>query len=165
MSVDKIKAKILSDARAEAEKIQQEIAGQVRQIKAQQKEAVAVIEKETQQEAKRRAEDRYKKDIATAELELRKNLLAEKQALIQKIFDQAMEHLAKFKGEEYERFLLDLLLKTVERGDEQVIFWSVSTTVNSPVGNSTSECLLPSVGDRDSSVFSVVVQCRLRLSF
>jgi V/A-type H+-transporting ATPase subunit E len=125
MSVDKIKAKILSDARAEAEKIEQEIAGQVRQIEAQQKEAVAVIEKETQKEAKRRAEDRLKKDIATAELELRKNLLAEKQALIQKIFDQAMEHLAKFKGEEYEKFLLELLLKTVERGDEQVIFSTI----------------------------------------
>ncbi|MFC1683231.1 V-type ATP synthase subunit E [Candidatus Zixiibacteriota bacterium] len=122
MSVDKIKAKILADARAEAKKVEDQISGQVRQIEAQQKEQVEVIEKQVQLEAKQRAEDRFKKDIATAELELRKTLLAEKQALIQKIFDQALKRLTKLTGEKYEKFLLELLLKTVETGDEQLIF-------------------------------------------
>jgi V/A-type H+-transporting ATPase subunit E len=122
MSVDKIRTKILSDARAEVGRIEAEIAGKVQEIEARGREQIEAIEREGREEAQRRSQDRLRKDIATAELELRKALLAQKQALIQRIFDRALARMIKLKGEEYQRFLYDLLLKTVETGDEEVIF-------------------------------------------
>ena len=124
MSVDKIKAKILSDAQAEVQKIEAEIAQKVKKIQAEQGESVAAINKEAEEEGRWRAKDRLKKDLASAELELRKDLLEQKQKLIQKVFDKTLKHLARLKGEQYEKLIADLLLKTVQVGDEQVIFFS-----------------------------------------
>jgi V/A-type H+-transporting ATPase subunit E len=122
MSVDKIKEKILSDAREQAQKIEAQAAEKIRQIERERDERVKAIEKAAMEEGTRRAEDRNRKDIATAELELRKGILAEKQKLIQDVFDDAFDHQIKMKGEKYRDFLSDLLMKTVETGQEEVIF-------------------------------------------
>lgn len=122
MSVDKITEKILSDAQAEVKGIQTEIAKKTEKILAEGREQAAALEKEAEEEAKRRAEDQKGKDIATAELELRKALLAQKQGLIQQVFDQALKRMANLKGQEYQRFITKLLLNVVEVGDEQVVF-------------------------------------------
>jgi len=124
MSVDRITAKILSDAQAEARQIEDEIARKVEKIRAEEQQRVEAIRKEAEEEGRQRAEDRHRKDIATAELELRKALLAQKQDLIQKVFDKALKRLYDFKGEEYRRFIAELLLKVAEVGDEEVIFSS-----------------------------------------
>jgi len=122
MTVDKIKEKILSDARAQAEQIDKEIAAKVKALQTEQHSQEKDIEARAEEEAKRRAEDRYRKDIATAELELRKAVLARKQELIQEVFDLAYEQLLSMKEETYRGFLRDLLMKTVETGEEEVIF-------------------------------------------
>lgn len=141
MSVETIKEKILSDARAEVLRIEEEVAEKVEKLKAEQRERAGAIEKEAAGEARRRAEDRHKKDIATAELELRKALLAEKQKLIQQVFDQALRRLADLKGEKHERFIINLLMKVVEVGDEEVIFSKAER-------NKTGEKLLDEVNRR-----------------
>jgi V/A-type H+-transporting ATPase subunit E len=122
MTVDKIKEKILSDARAQAKQIDKEIAAKVKAIQTEQHRQEKDIEARAEEEAKRRAEDRYRKDIATAELELRKAVLARKQELIQEVFDLAYEQLLSMKEETYRGFLRDLLMKAVETGEEEVIF-------------------------------------------
>jgi V/A-type H+-transporting ATPase subunit E len=122
MSVDKIKDKILSEAREQAGQIEAEIAGQVKQIQAQEAELVKTIQDQALEEGRRRAEDRLRKDIATAELELRKAVLTRKQELIEQVFEQAFERLAQMKGEKYRSFLADLLMKSVQSGEEEVIF-------------------------------------------
>lgn len=121
MSVETITAKILSDAKAEASRIDAEIAEKVKKIQAEQGAQIKAIDKKAQEEGQRRGEDRHKKDIATAELELRKSLLAQKQELIETVFDQAFKRLAGLRGEEYEQFIAGLLLKVVEVGDEEVV--------------------------------------------
>jgi V/A-type H+-transporting ATPase subunit E len=122
MSVDKIVEKILSDAGEQVRLIEAQVAEQVRQMEREQDGQVKAIEKAAAEEGTRRAEDRHRKDIATAELELRKGILAEKQKLIQDVFEEAFSHLEKMKGEKYLEFLADLLMKTVETGQEEVIF-------------------------------------------
>lgn len=124
MSVDKIKGKILSDAQAEALRIEVEIAEKVKKIKEEQQGRIETIKKDAEEEGRRLAEDRRKKDIAAAELELRKAFLAQKQELIQTVFDRALERLANLEGKEYERFIAELLLKAVEEGDEEVLLSS-----------------------------------------
>jgi V/A-type H+-transporting ATPase subunit E len=122
MSVETITEKIISDAQAEVLRIEAQVAEKAKKVEAEQREQTKAIEKEAEYEAQRRAQDRHKKDIATAELELRKALLAQKQRLIQQVFNKALERLADLKGEKYERFILELLMKVVEVGDEEVIF-------------------------------------------
>jgi V/A-type H+-transporting ATPase subunit E len=141
MPVDKITEKILSDAQAEVRRIQAEIAKKAEKIQAGGREQVAAIEKEAQEEAGRRAEDRKRKDIATAELELRKALLAQKQKLIQQVFDEALKRLTNLRGQEYQRFIIELLLKVVEVGDEEVVF-------SSSAGHEIGEKLLDEVNGR-----------------
>jgi V/A-type H+-transporting ATPase subunit E len=141
MSVEKITEKILSDAQAEVQRIQAEIAKKAEKIQNEGREQAAVIGKEAEEEAKRRAQDQKSKDIATAELELRKALLAQKQELIQQVFDKALKHLANLKGQEYQRFVTELLLKVVEVGDEEVVF-------SSSDGHKIGEKLLEEVNGR-----------------
>jgi V/A-type H+-transporting ATPase subunit E len=141
MSVEQITAKILSDAQAEVRQIEAEIAKRVEKIQAEERELVEAITKEAEEEGRRRAEDRQKKDMATAELELRKGLLAQKQELIQQVFDKALKRLYKLKGQEYQAFISQLLLKVVEIGDEEVIFSSAD-------GHKTAEKLLEEVNTR-----------------
>jgi V/A-type H+-transporting ATPase subunit E len=125
MSVEKITEKILSDAGVQAKGTESEFAAQVEQIQDRRDAQVKEITDQAREEARRRAEDRFNKDIATAELELRKAVLASKQELIQKVFDRARERLLKMKGKARRDFLLELLLKTVETGDEEIILSKV----------------------------------------
>jgi V/A-type H+-transporting ATPase subunit E len=141
MAVEKIRLKIMADAQAEVRAIEDEFAERLREIQADRDEQIEAIEKQAQEEARRRAEDRQKKDIATAELDMRKALLDEKQKLIQKVFDQALRRLVQMKGEEHQRFIVDLLLKTVEVGDEEVI-------VSSAEEHKLVAELLPKVNDK-----------------
>jgi V/A-type H+-transporting ATPase subunit E len=121
MSVEKITEKILSDAEEQAGQIEREFAGRIRQIRDRRDRQVKEIQSQAQEEARSRAEDRFQKDIATAELELRKEILASKQDLIRQVFDRAREELLEMKGEGRRKFLLQILLRSVESGDEEVV--------------------------------------------
>ena len=121
MSVEKITEKILSDATEQAGGIEKEFAERIEQIRERRDRQIEEIRSRAQEEAQRRAEDRFQKDIATAELEIRKEMLARKQELIGQVFARARERLLEMKGTERREFLLQLLLRTVERGDEEVI--------------------------------------------
>ena len=121
MSVEKITEKILSDAGEQAGRIEKEFAERIEQIRKRRDQQVEQIRSDAQEEARRRAEDRFQKDIATAELELRKEVLARKQELIGTVFDRAREGLMEMKGQARREFLFQLLLRSVESGDEEVI--------------------------------------------
>jgi len=121
MSVEKITEKILSDARGEAGRIEKEFARRIEQVRERRDRQLEEIRSRAKEEARRRAEDRYQKDIATAELELRKEVLARKQELIRTVFDRARQRVMEMKGPARREFLLQLLLRTVESGDEEVI--------------------------------------------
>jgi len=121
MSVEKITEKILSDAGEQAGGIEKEFAARIGKIQDQRDQQVQEIQARAQEEARRRAEDRFNKDIATAELEMRKAALARKQELIGQVFDRARERLLGMKAEPRRDFLMQLLLKNVETGDEEII--------------------------------------------
>jgi V/A-type H+-transporting ATPase subunit E len=121
MSVEKITEKILSDAREEAGRIEREFAERIEQIRRTRERQVEEIRSRTEEDARRQAQDRLQKEIATAELEMRKEVLARKQELIGQVFDRARQHLLEMKGQERKEFLLQLLLRTVESGDEEII--------------------------------------------
>jgi len=121
MSVEKITEKILSDAGEQAGGIESEFAARIRKIQDQRDQQVKEIQTRAQEDARRRAEDRFNKDIATAELELRKAALARKQELIGQVFDRARDRLLGMKAKPRRDFLMQLMLKNVETGEEEII--------------------------------------------
>jgi V/A-type H+-transporting ATPase subunit E len=121
MSVEKITEKILSDAREQAGRIEKEFADRIGQIHNRRDQQVEEIRSRAKEEARQRAQDRFQKDIATAELELRKEVLARKQELIRMAFDRARKEMMEMKGSARRDFLLQLLLQSVESGEEEVI--------------------------------------------
>jgi V/A-type H+-transporting ATPase subunit E len=121
MSIEKITQKILSDAEEQVRQIESEFEAQAKEIQESTDRQVKEVQNQAQERAQQWAQDRFNREIATAELELRKAVLAHKQELIEAVFEGASERLLEMKGQTRRDFLLELLLKNVETGDEEVI--------------------------------------------
>lgn len=104
---------IINRARQRADEIIEE-AEQTAQKKAE------VIE----QKAREDAEEIKRRIRAVAQMDMRKDILAVKQQFIDQVFDRVMEQLINLSTEEYQNILLELFVKTVDTGREQVIIAS-----------------------------------------
>lgn len=121
---EKLVDRILKEGRQRADEITSngqkkadEIIENAKQSAQKRVEAIDQKAREDAQEIKRRVR-------AVAEMEMRKDILAVKQQLIDQVFDQVMEQLKNLSTEEYQNILLNLFIKTVDTGREQVIIAS-----------------------------------------
>jgi len=121
MSAEKITAKILADAQAEAQKIREEAQKRAKEIISRAKKEVGQIREEAQKEAQAQTVEEKKRVLSRAEMEVKRSALKEKQVLIGKVFELALQRVEGMKGGEYSKLMEDLLLKAVEDGDEEVI--------------------------------------------
>ncbi len=121
MSAEKITAKILADAQAEAQNIREEAQKKAKEIISRAKKEAGQITEEAQKEAQAQAVEEKKRVLSRAEAEMKRELLQEKQVLIGKVFELALQRVEGMKGGEYSKLMEDLLLKAVEDGDEEVI--------------------------------------------
>jgi V/A-type H+-transporting ATPase subunit E len=71
--------------------------------------------------AEQAAEDKKARMLATANMEIKKEYLAAKVALLDEVFEKVRERIKGLSDDEYENFITSLMTKAVERGDEQVI--------------------------------------------
>ncbi len=121
MSAEKIVEKILSDARAEAERILEEARAQAAQIREH-----AQLEAQRQRElilaqAQLEAQSRRRALLAEATAAARNAVLGAKRAVLNNVFAHTADKLAAMPANEYKSWLLQLLVKAVETGDEEVI--------------------------------------------
>ena len=121
MPISKIIAKIDQEAKEKAERILGEARSKVDQtLKEAKKEAeyarARILEKAKQEGlAKRRG------IVSLASSEARKLVLAEKQAIIQEVYQSALENLKEMSIEDYRRYFKKMLLGLCESGDETII--------------------------------------------
>ncbi len=121
MSAEKIVEKILSDARAEAERILESARSQAAQIReqaereAQRQRELILAQAQLEVQSRRRAQ------IAAATAAARNAVLEAKRALLERVFSQVAERIMTMPANEYKSWLLRLLLKAVETGEEEVI--------------------------------------------
>jgi V/A-type H+-transporting ATPase subunit E len=111
----------LSDAGAEAEKINAE-AGE--KLAGQQKELAKKLEdyhNQTNNLAKEAAEEKRLRLLAGARLELRKELLATKRRLLDDVFNSAGQRLKELGDDEYCGLMGKLMAKAVQTGDEEIV--------------------------------------------
>lgn len=119
--LNRIKERILEDARTEARSRMADAEKRAEEIKkaaeARANEAAARIRAEY--EAK--AQDLGRRMVSAAQLDMRKKVLAVKQDMIDKAFRACLEALGSMPDVEYRAMLEDMLIKVVETGDEEVV--------------------------------------------
>ncbi len=121
MSAEKIVEKILSDARAEAQRVLEGARAQAAQIREQAEREAQRQRELILAQAHQEAQSRRRAQIAAATAEARNAVLQAKRALLERVFSQAAERIMTLPANEYKSWLLRLLLKAVETGDEEVI--------------------------------------------
>ena len=116
---------ILSRIRADAERAAGEILADAK------REGDAVLERARERaradrerlgaRARQRADEERNRIVTLARLAARRDLLSEKQALIDRVFAETRRSIAEMPAEEYRSLVRTFLKRTVESGDEEVI--------------------------------------------
>ncbi len=121
MSAEEVVEKILADAKAEAEKIKKQ--AEEAQTAEQEKldEQLSEYRKQTDIIAQKASEDKKAHLLASARMDIGKQLLAEKRKILDEVFDQAREQLENLSDGQYRKLMSKLMLEAVETGDEEVI--------------------------------------------
>jgi V/A-type H+-transporting ATPase subunit E len=118
---EKLRQRIISDAEDEARKIVEEGQGEAGRVKAEADARAQKIGSEFAQKAKSQAEEYVRRQISLGELEARKAILAEKGALIDEVFEKALEELRARDRKGGYALTRKLMLDAIEVGDEEVI--------------------------------------------
>lgn len=119
--VEKITEKILQDAELKANEIVEKARLQAKEIveKANQKAAVRV--KEISQKSAYDINEKKRIINSMVELEMRKDILGAKQQSIEEVFAKALDRMNDLDAAKYEQVAFDMLMSSVETGDEVVI--------------------------------------------
>ncbi len=121
MDAEQVVAKILSEAKAEGEKIVSEARDKSASQQARLTGRLTAYEKETQTLTVRAAEDKTRRMLAAARMEIRKDVLARKVSLLDEVFKNAQSQIQSLGDDDYGKLITSLMLKAVETGDEKVV--------------------------------------------
>ncbi len=121
MSLEKILERIERDAQNEAEKIKNRATASANELLKKAEAEAEALKSQASEKAKGDAEQRKQRIIATARLDLRKALLAEKQNAIDAAFKEAVESLVNRNNADYRRTLKAMILPHVQAGNEEII--------------------------------------------
>ena len=120
MNAERVVEKILSEARAKAEKInsqvRQELAGEDERFERE----LAEYRRQTDELAQKAAGDRKLRLLANARMELAKKYLSTKRELLDEVWAAAAEQLKNLDDDQYHGLMSKLMLKAVQTGDEEV---------------------------------------------
>lgn len=119
--MEKIKERILEDARREADKIIRGAEKEAQNILDHAKKTARQRKKALYEKAQKDSQEARRKTLAMAELEMRKGLLAVKQKMVDTAFERALEKLRNLEGKDYENMIMGMMEKAVETGNEEII--------------------------------------------
>ncbi|MBU7014320.1 MAG: V-type ATP synthase subunit E [Theionarchaea archaeon] len=147
MGVEDIKRKIITDAEKEKEKILEEAREKAAHIMDEKRKSAQKRKEEILSRAEKDGEMEKSRILTIEKLESRKNLLAAKQTVIQRVFDAALEHLSA--SDEYEGILAERITHVAHGGEEIILsprdrkhlgkafFDRVNSTLSQPLTPST----------------------------
>ena len=119
--IEKIKERILEEAREEKEKIIADAEAQAQEILRQHEQKAKEILDDMLDKAGKAAEEKKRRIISMAQLENRKALLQAKQQIIDEVFEKAKVALQSMPDEKYQNLIANLLKTSVLTGNEEVI--------------------------------------------
>ncbi len=141
MAVDDILKKIKADAEEVARKIVAEGQAAADVVAGEARARADVQKKEQRARAEQRAQEDRNRITTLARLAARRELLDEKQALIDRVFDEAGGRIAEMERGEYRGFITRLLRSTVESGDEEVLIGEQESRLDQAFLDSVSKKL------------------------
>ncbi len=121
MGTEEVVEKILADARAEAEKIKNKADEKEAAEQAKFDEQLKEHKKQTNALSEKIANEKKLHLLAAARMIIAKELLAEKNRILDEVFDQARQNLQNLPDEQYCDLINNLMLEAVETGDEEVV--------------------------------------------
>ncbi len=120
MSIKEIKEKILQDAFEKKDEILKNAVFNIEKIKKQAIEENEIIQKKILEKYNNDAELKEKNIITEARLIAKKEILFEKQSIIDDIFAKVLDKIVNFDDEIYLNFIENIVLNNVETGDESI---------------------------------------------
>lgn len=120
--IEKITAKLESEARAEIEAINAEAAAKCEEIKKEYEKKAQDEYWKRVQEGTKSVENRVERMASAADMEAKKSILAFKQEMVSKAFDRAVQNISEMPREEYIAFLAGQTAKAASTGEEELIF-------------------------------------------
>ena len=130
MDAQQVIDKILTEATAQAEAIKKQTREKAERAKSALEDEIAEFEEQTRVLSEQAAEDKKAHMLAAARMQISKDLLAEKRAILESVFEQAKQAVVKMPDEEYKTFIKNLMIKAVETGDEQVIIDTLESRID-----------------------------------
>ncbi len=130
MNAEQVVEKILSDAREQAEKVIAEASEKASADDVRLQDELAVFHKETERLAKAAADDRKLQKLATARMNIQKQMLVTKAGLLDDVFAQARAQLNSLPDDEYQQLISSLMEKAAETGDEEVVIGKNETRID-----------------------------------
>ncbi len=121
MALEDIIKKIDADANRDAEALADEGRQEAESIVAAARKRAESEKDRLDAAARQRAEEERNRVVTLARLSARRELLSEKQRLIDRVFEEAHKRLAAMPVDEYRRFVAAVLKDAVETGDEEVV--------------------------------------------
>lgn len=119
--IDRIKNQILQDAENERQKIIDDANKKAKELKDEAKKESEKIIADILKKATVTTEEKKRRAISMEHLEQRKSLLKAKQDLIDEVFNIAEKRLEKMPPEKYRDLIYNMMLKSVEMGNEEII--------------------------------------------
>lgn len=120
--IEKITAKLESEARAEIEAINAETAAKCEEIKKEYEKKAQDEYWKRVQDGTKSVENRVERLASAADMEAKKSVLAFKQEMVSKAFDRAVQNISEMPREEYIAFLAGQTAKAASTGTEELIF-------------------------------------------
>lgn len=130
MAVDDILKKIKTDAEDTVRAIAAEGREAAERVLNDARAGVEAQAKELRLKAEQRASEERNRVVTLARLAARRELLEEKQALVERVFAEAQEVIEGLGRDEYRDFILKFLTETVETGSEEVIVGESETRID-----------------------------------
>jgi len=121
MALDDILRKIESDAKQDASALVDEGRREADAVLAAARARAEAERARLESIAAQRADEERNRIVTLAKLSARRDLLAEKQRLIERVFDETHKRLAAMPADAYRQFIKSALLSSVETGDEEVV--------------------------------------------
>ncbi len=119
--IDKVAARIVSDAQQEASALKAETQTRAAEMKENADRHAAELRQTLLAEGDAEAEKQYALLVAAAETEARKETLRVKQELLSNAFDRAVLYLRNMAADRYVKLLVSLAQKASETGSEEII--------------------------------------------
>ena len=130
--IDKITARIETEAVADAARIAGEAKTQCEAIRAEGEKKAQEGYWEKVRQGVAAAEDRVQRLAKTADMEARKSVLSFKQSLVAEAFDKAEAKLNALKGDEYVSFLAALAARAAVTGTEEIVLSAADKAAYGP---------------------------------